>query len=569
MWLRGVLFSLFVCFGLSTAQADERIHSFDVGIVVHEDGDIDVTETIVVTAEGRSINRGIYRALPRFFALDNGSRIRYGYDVDSVTRNGEREPYDIYNEGNARIIRIGDEDVFLPRGMRQTYQIRYSVKNQIRYFEDHDELYWNVTGNYWEFPIDSARAQITFPDGTRITGYDGYTGGFGTSGSDYSARQTQNGIIFQSTRGFGAEEGLTISVSIPKGVIEPPSFADKFGILWQRFVGVGLLILSFLGVGYYYFRSWQKVGRDAPRLPVFPVYHPPEGFSAPAAHYIYHRNFKGSDAFASSLVTLGMKGLLSIKTEKKTVELTKQTPESAPAMEDFERDLYDGLLGSRETREIGDSYDSGFAAVYKDFKSVISKRYGAKYFRWNTGYIVFAAILSFIAVVVAATMTIDWSGWHVALIAGLIGLNLLFMYLMPAQTRKGEEVRSEIAGLKLYMETAEKHQMNDVDIHGDAPPPMSKERYEELLPYAMALDVEKPWSQYFENVLPDEARDYNPGWGSYTYWGGHSLHAMNRSLSSSISSSVSTASVQPSSSSGSGGGGFSGGGGGGGGGGGW
>lgn len=569
MWLRGALFSLFVCFGLTPAQADERIHSFDVGIVVHEDGDIDVTETIVVTAEGRSINRGIYRALPRFFALDNGSRIRYGYDVDGVTRNGEREPYEVSNDGNAKIIRIGDEDVFLTRGVRQIYTISYSVKNQIRYFEDHDELYWNVTGNYWEFPIDEASATITFPEGTRVIDFAGFTGAEGTTGTDFTARQIQNGMAFETTRMLGYYEGLTVSISIPTGVIDPPSVADQFGLLWQRFVGVGLLVLSLLGVGYYYFRSWQKVGRDAPRLPVFPVYHPPEGYSAPAAHYIYHRNFKGSDAFASSLVTLGMKGLLSIKTEKKTVELTKEHPEDAPPLEDFERDLYDGLLGSRQSREIGGSYDSGFASVYSSFKSVISKRYGNKYFRWNTGYIFFAAILSFIAVIVAATLTIDWTGWHYAMVIGLIGTNLLFMYLMPAQTRQGEAIRSEIAGLKLYMETAEKHRMNDVDVHGDAPPPMSRARYEELLPYAMALDVEKPWSKYFEDVLPDEARDYKPGWGTYSSWGGHSLHSMNRSLSSSISSGVSSASVKPSSSSGSGGGGFSGGGGGGGGGGGW
>jgi uncharacterized membrane protein len=112
--------------------------------------------------------------------------------------------------------------------------------------------------------------------------------------------------------------------------------------------------------------------------------------------------------------------------------------------------------------------------------------------------------------------------------------------------------------------------MNAVDVHSDAPPPMSKDRYEQLLPFAMALDVEKPWSQYFEKVLPDEARNYNPGWNTASHFTSGSLHSMNKSLNSSISTGVSTASVQPSSSSGSsGGGGFSGGGGGGGGGGGW
>jgi uncharacterized membrane protein YgcG len=124
-------------------------------------------------------------------------------------------------------------------------------------------------------------------------------------------------------------------------------------------------------------------------------------------------------------------------------------------------------------------------------------------------------------------------------------------------------------GFRLYMETAEKLQLNAVEVGSAKLPPMSKQRYEAFLPYAVALGVEKPWTRHFERLLPAEAEAYNPGWAGFSTGGGRSLSGLNDSLISSMSSGVSSALPQSSGSSGSGGGGSSGGGGGGGGGGGW
>jgi len=119
------------------------------------------------------------------------------------------------------------------------------------------------------------------------------------------------------------------------------------------------------------------------------------------------------------------------------------------------------------------------------------------------------------------------------------------------------------------MEKAEKLQLNAVEVGGDAPPPMTLERYETFLPYAVALGVEKPWTKHFERLIPDVAKDYDPAWTNMNARTFGSIGGMTDNMVSSMSSGVSTALPQSSSSSGSGGGGFSGGGGGGGGGGGW
>jgi len=130
------------------------------------------------------------------------------------------------------------------------------------------------------------------------------------------------------------------------------------------------------------------------------------------------------------------------------------------------------------------------------------------------------------------------------LIAALIILNLLFMFLMPAPTKKGAAITSEIEGFKLYLETAEKLRLNSAEIGTDQVPPMTVERYESFLPYAVALGVEKPWTKHFEKTMPAIAENYSPAYyNSYRGGGFRSSGArgISRDMINSLSSGVSSA----------------------------
>lgn len=79
-------------------------------------------------------------------------------------------------------------------------------------------------------------------------------------------------------------------------------------------------------------------------------------------------------------------------------------------------------------------------------------------------------------------------------------------------TREGREVMDGIDGLRLYLELAEKDRMALAGA-----PSMSPSHYETLLPYAVALGVEKAWSNRFEVVLAearttDTQGQYHPAW---------------------------------------------------------
>ena len=173
------------------AWADERILAFSSDIVVHPDASMTVTETVTVRAEGDQIRRGIFREFPTDYRDRLGNRYRVGFEVLSVRRDGAGEPYHAERLSNGVRVYVGRRDRFLEPGS-YTYEITYRTDRQLGYFEDHDELYWNVTGNGWGFPIDRVAATVTLPETvpTESVTVTAYTGLQGSTEGSYAADVT-------------------------------------------------------------------------------------------------------------------------------------------------------------------------------------------------------------------------------------------------------------------------------------------------------------------------------------------------------------------------------------------
>lgn len=568
MKLRAIFAALAIFLASPGAGAEERIADFDVAIEVEKDGDILVAETISVIAEGNAIQRGIFRDLPRFY-LKGAQKLPYYYDIKDVTRDGRSEPYAVEKDGNAYRIRIGDADVFLANGLH-TYHIAYEVKNQVRYFERYDEVYWNVTGNYWQFPIDHVKARIMLPRAASAVQTAAYSGREGSNSRNSYYAFRDGAHIFETAEALGYAEGLTVAIGFDKGIVDPPSAedarADWFAVNASRI----LLAIAFLAIGAYYLFAFQKVGRDPPKGPIFARYEPPAGYSPAAVHRIFYRGLSGHDALIATIMNLAIRRKIEIGVKgRKETTLTWRGRDDAAEVNDDDirllRDLFGGAPGSLE---FGGKYNATLTAAYTAFQRRLASAYGAPYFKLNYGFLVVALVLSALAVIAAANISVEWTWWHTAAAGGLFAMGAAAAYFLPAPTQKGQNIRTEIEGFRLYLKTAEELHLNSVEVGSDAPPPMSVERYERFLPYAIALGVEKPWTEHFEKLMPKEAADYTPRWGG-GYISGRSLSGLNSALVSGLSSGVSSSLPQSSGSSGSGGGGSSGGGGGGGGGGGW
>ena len=120
-----------------TALGAEIISSFNSDIRLEKSGAMTVAETITVNAEGNRIRRGIFRDFPLTFTDENGRLRSVDFDVVSVTRDGQDEPWKTESISGGIRIYAGSEDVMLSPGRHQ-YVFTYRTNRQIRYFADHD-----------------------------------------------------------------------------------------------------------------------------------------------------------------------------------------------------------------------------------------------------------------------------------------------------------------------------------------------------------------------------------------------------------------------------------------------
>ncbi|WP_417417162.1 DUF2207 domain-containing protein [Hoeflea sp.] len=403
-WLLSLVTAMLLSLMLTGGSlAREEIRNFRADIDVRSDASLEVTETITVNAEGRDIRRGIYRDIP-LRALDEwGLWSSNGFELVEVLHNGQPAPHNTEWQGRFFRIYIGDANAYIPHG-EHTYTIRYVTTRQLRFFDGFDELYWNVTGNFWSFPILSAEARVKLPDGARVIRdqVKAYTGAFGATGGNYTGSIIGNSDIrFALTRPLGPEEGMTIAVGFDKGAVTPdasgivPAFSDNAGIF--------LLILGWLGVPAYYLYAWNKVGRDPPSPPVIPLFHPPENLSPAALSYAHFNGFRSgkrgiSLPFIAALLSLGVKRFLRIEeSDHGVVTLLRgpATDEPEPAvLPAGEEVLFSGLLGHREEMTLNKKNGSTLQSALASFQSAISSEYSGKYYKSNIGRFILGALLA-------------------------------------------------------------------------------------------------------------------------------------------------------------------------------
>ncbi len=304
--------------------AGESILSYDSDIRINGDATMVVRETIRVRAEGDKIQRGIYRDFPTTYRDPQGNRYVTGFDFISASRDGKNEPWHSETLDNGVRVYLGSKDVRLEPG-EYTYAIEYRTSRQLGFFEDHDELYWNVTGNGWAFPIEAASASVHLPQAATASRLKalGYTGPQGSTRTDLEAVAVDGGGRFHTTRPLGSEEGLSIVLEFPKGMVTEPTRAQK--IRWlladnrQLLIGAAGLIVLWI----YYGLMWIRHGRDPQRGVVVPQYEPPNGYSPASLRYIRRMGYDRS-CFAAAVLGLAAKGALDIADEKGVVTLRKK-----------------------------------------------------------------------------------------------------------------------------------------------------------------------------------------------------------------------------------------------------
>jgi uncharacterized membrane protein YgcG len=526
---------------------------------------MDVAESIRVRAEGNEIRRGIYRDFPTDYRDRLGNRVRVDLDVLGVSRDGVIESWHAQRQSNGVRIYIGSEDVYLDPG-EYIYRIQYRTSRQLGFFDEHDELYWNVTGNGWMFPIDSVTASVRLPETVPPDAVvlEAYTGPVGSKGRDYLARvQSDGSANFRATGPLPPRSGLTIVVSWPKGHVSEPGAMQRAGFLLADNLALIIALTVLAIVLAYFVMAWARVGRDPEPGVIFPHYEPPQGFSPASMRYVRRMGYDAK-AFSCAIINLAVKGYVGIDQEDDYV-LSRQEEGDEP-LAPGEQVLLSKLFGDSKVLALDKENHSIISAAMKAHRRALRRDYERIYFRTNSGLLAPGVLV--LALGFAAVVSLSEPTPLALMVLGVVfAMHILFYYLLRAPTLRGRKFLDQVEGFRQYLEVAEKDELTLRN-----PPRKTPELFERFLPYALALGVEQAWAEKFASIFAALAdgtgRDYQPAWYS-GHWNPHHVDRFARGLGSSFSNAIASASTPPGSSSGGGGGGSSGGGGGGGGGGGW
>ncbi|CDZ77545.1 hypothetical protein BN59_01828 [Legionella massiliensis] len=602
------LFSLLCSFSL---EATPVINSFDSLIYVRPNSDLLVQEQINITTDGKSIQHGIYRDFPTRYQTPNRA-VNIQFKVLKTEMNGQETPHFENDLSNGVRIYVGDKDRLLAAGT-YTFTITYSALGELGYFKDHDELYWNVTGNAWAYPILKAKAIVQLPKGAfeTITGYTAYTGVQGSREQNYLAEPLKNEqvLVFQTTKPLEPNQGLTIALGWKKGFVSEISFYQLENNQLLVILAAGSLLIFI-----YYCCVWLGIRSKKQAQVVIPEYEPPKGYTPAALRYILRMAYD-KKVLVSALLNLAVKGFLKIKKDEnsKNYSLIKEP--------DFK-----GTLAAEEA-ELGHAFFFGGANIFElkkqtnnietFFSDRLKNDYESQHFVTNYKHKLIGVGLTFILFAIMALINdqlwpvlcillffmatplilakVDSSRlkkkilvtlgliayfsfltsfvygmgssvfaaktWlYCLLVLILVGINLIFYRLLSYPTKLGQEINAHTLGFKLFLNATEKDRMNFRN-----PPNLTPEIFEKYLPYALALGVEQRWAEQFTTILSQT--DYQPSW--YHDSTAFSSAALASSLAGAFATAVSSSTEAPGSSSGMSDSGSSGGGGGGGGGGGW
>lgn len=563
-----LLFVVFMQPAIYKASEGEVINSFHSDIVINRDSTMQVTETIKIVSAGINIKHGIYRDFPTKYTDNNGNNYNVGFNVISVKRDGNEEEYEVSQEDNGKRVTIGSKDVTLSNG-EHTYTIVYITNRQIGYFENNDELFWNVTGNGWAFPIEEASASVTIPkvldSGTSTLG--GYTGVNGSTEKnlEYSI-DTDGKAVFKTTKALLAGEGLSVYVTFPKGIVQKPSITKEASYWLKDNTGTLVIFIGAVVSLCIYLFGWIRYGRDPKKGTIIPLYAPPRNLPPEDLRYIQNMGSYDNKILTAAIINMAVNGCIIIEElkvkGKKGYTITK-TGENNIALSPVERVMYKVMP---ETLELKQEYNKDVPKIIEKLKNELSGVYKNTYFNSNSGFLAAGIVIALISAIAGFAIFND-SLSEIVIIPGiiLIAEHFVFWFLLKAPTVEGRKLMDEIEGFKLFLSVAEKDRLNFLN-----PPDKTPELFEKYLPYALALDVEQKWAKQFSQMfsqMEENGIQYSPLWYTGAAWDINNTANFAGSFNNSFSTVISSASVAPGSSSGSGG--FSGGGGGGGGGGGW
>jgi hypothetical protein len=495
---------------LSAAERRLTLTDFQMQAVVEPTGAVQVSETLTARFDG-SWN-GLVRQIP-LLARRPGGLEPLGLRVLAVTDpEGRPYRYESSHPGSDLTLKI-----WIPgaENSSRTAVIRYRLKRGLRFYPDHDEFNWNVTGNAWEVPIERASALVQLPPAVSGLHAAIYTGPRGARGQDATLTIGADSVSSRTTRRLEPGEGFTLAVGFAKGLVPPPSALARLIDWWQARLSLLLPLLSAAVLG----PLWWRIGRD-PAVGAVPVaYEPPEGLPPAVLGSLVAEQVSGS-ALSSTLVALAVKGQLRIEQDQRKLlflNLGKRyvftllgEPAQRSALLPHEAYVLETLFPSAEpgatvsTDQLRDHYYvhvPGFERLVR--QAVLAERF---FRRWPGtvraltffgGLGLAAAVFVLASALLPHDIVMLQGEAHPWLILGSLALTVVlvgvFAWIMPSRTPRGTAVLRQTLGFQEFLRRVEAPRLERVVL--------TPELFERYLPYAMVAGLTRQWAAAFQGIL--------------------------------------------------------------------
>ena len=556
-----VLAVLLLAFSLPAWARSLRVAKFATTIHVEEDGSAHVNEQITYTFTGQY--QGVYRDIPVDYPGPSGSNYTLFIKLLSVTdESGEKLKVEKKTTGGFLHLKI-----YVPGATdaTRTVNIEYSVANGTRFFEDHDEFYWNVTGNDSPVPIEQASAMIYFPPEAsgqlRAQAFEGVYG----SSQHASASVTGPSVNVETTDPLPMRGGLTADVYIEKGVLHQPSAITRF----FRFIRSNPVVTLPLWAFAVMLPMWWMKGRDPdPGMSVAPMYAPPEQMGPAEVGTLIDGSVDPKD-ITSVLIDMAVRGYVKIVETQHKGFLSSKDYEFQllkdqgdwKGLTDYERAMLQQVFSGGQVTLLSNLTNHFYTALPMIKSEIMSALKAKGMYAVDPdsahGYLAMGLLL--VGLPYAALQVFGFADFlssvPLAIGSGLIALAIILIIgrLLTATSLKGARTQVQIKGFQEFM--------NRVD--ADRLKRMPPDTFEKFLPYAMALGVEHRWAKAFEGIVqnpPTWYQGYGPSPSFSTFYFVNSLGSMATTASSTFVSAPRASSSGSGWSGGGGGGGFSGGG---------
>lgn len=558
----GVFFSLILA-SVAMPVFAETIDVFHVDAKLESNRMFTVTETIIYDFEGQ-YRHGIYRLIPERYAR-SGATYRLHLNVLGATLDGKAVQTKVTTEASNIRIRLGDPDEIITG--KHTYTISYQTNRAVNDFPDEgeSELYWNITGNGWDVPIEKASMTLVGPVAPSQTVC--FTGFAGSTAHECKIMEEKNhGIQAEATRTLYSGEGLTVALRFPGDSFQSISIWQKILNFLADNIWAFIPVVTFVGM----FIIWWLFGKE-PRATgtVIAQYEAPEGLEPGLMAALIEQRVS-LRAITATILDFGRRGYLKVVFQggetdqtgwfKKKPKFTLKKLREPTGLLPYEREIFEGLFESDEV-DISEADYQLAAAITEARKKIFEELRKRKLFGKNPSAIRSAWLIgAFTALVFAMPFLIDYYGPLTLLgLAMSAVIVAIFGWNMPRMTKTGALMRERIEGFKLFLSVTEKDRVKFHDA-----PERRPEQFGEFLPAAVAFGVEEQWAKHFEglDVHPTYLEGQTQGWSAASYVS--TVDSFHRSSSSTMYRTQSSGGSGGSgfSSGGSSGGGFGGGGGG-------